>query len=780
MKIITRRIQVLFIIIPFILYFFTGCKKDSSEDEPVPFVIPATTKIIDQNTWAANISGIDSTESIFTFDKNILLQSNLVSGDIFVSSYGHGYLKKIINIKTEGDKVIFETSFASLSDAIQSGSISTSFGLSQQKISKINYLRPGISLGATKQSKTISNGGEINFPMDTYLDEDSTIHLEGEFSINPHINCGWVIDWFSIKQIYVEYEVNELLNLNATWTLIDFQYEKEVELASMTFQPILVIVSGFPVLLIPELELRAGTNVNIHSEIETSIDQHSNYTVGIKYENGQWQSYQNFENSFGFNPPELSANASAKVYIKPQLNIAVYGILSPYLFLEGYSRLAADISTTPWWKLYAGLGVGVGIKAEIFGNVVDYYTDPPLISVEQLIASASETLPVVQTTPISEITETSAKSGGTVVVTGTSDVISRGICWSIVDNPTTLDAHTTDGSGTGTFISILQNLDRNTTYFVRAYAENSSGTGYGNQRTFKTNQDINLPVVITANPINITMSTADLGGSVTSEGTSQVTERGVCWSQSPLPTTVDSKQICGAGPGSFETTITGLIASTHYYTRAYAINDHGTSYGSGKEFITEGSPPPPSDEILPLSVGNYWIYQSNILPQQMQISITGTITVGDELCYKWYTAGDPYEWYYKNKSDGCWAYGYSGPYQYPPDLEYKYPANPNDTWVTNWIAVPYPTTMTCESTNASFYSFEGCYEYHFFLPLGKASFMVTPFENKLPEMPSNSGKEMVGYDIYQYFIPGIGMVGWETFFQGTKLFDAVMTEYHLN
>jgi len=781
MTIITKRIQVFFVIVSMVLYFFTGCKKESSEDKPVPLVIPATTKIIDQNTWAANISTIDSSESIFTFDKNILLQSNLVSGDIFVSPYGHGYLKKIINIKTEGDKVIIETAFASLADAIQSGSISTSFGLSEQKISKINYLRPGISLVATRQNKIISDRGEISFTIDTYLDEDSTIQIGGEFSINPQINCGLIIDWFSIKKIYVEYEVNESINLNATWTLIDFQYEKEVELASMTFQPILVIVSGFPVILIPELELRAGTNINIHSEIETSFEQQSNYTVGIKYENDQWQSYQSFESSFGFNPPELSANATAKVYIKPQLNIAVYGILSPYLFLEGYSRLDADISMTPWWKLYVGLGVGVGIKAEIFGNVMDYYTDPPLISVEKLIASAPEALPVVQTSPISEITENSARSGGTVIVAGISDILSRGVCWSILENPTTLDAHTSDGAGTGSYTSILQNLDPNTTYFVRAYAENSSGIAYGNQRTFKTNQDINLPVVITANPENVTMTTADLGGDVTSEGTSQVTEKGVCWSQSPLPTTVDSKQICGAGQGQFETTVTGLIASTHYFTRAYAINDHGTAYGSVKEFNTEGFPPPPSDVILPLAVGNYWHYFVDISSQTVTISITGTIIVQGDLCYIWYVEGDQFEWYYRNNPDGCWAYGYNGPSQNPPDLIYKYPATPGDSWQTNWMAVPYQTTMNCESTNTTFESFSNCYKYHFFFPIGKESSLIMPIQIFLEEKLNLQSRNISqGYDIYQYFVPGIGMVGWENYFQGTRLYKVVVTDYHLN
>ena len=175
--------------------FQMGCKKESSNDEPNQFIIPETTKIIDQDTWTANIKEIDSSESVFVFNQNLLSQVNLKKGDIFISADGHGYLKKVTNIRTEGNEIIAETAFASLAEAVQSGNFSISFGLSKQKIAKINYLRPGVTID--NSIKTNSNEGELKFPIDTYLNKDSTIHVEGEFSITPDISCGVEIDWFS-------------------------------------------------------------------------------------------------------------------------------------------------------------------------------------------------------------------------------------------------------------------------------------------------------------------------------------------------------------------------------------------------------------------------------------------------------------------------------------------------------------------------------------------------------------------------------------------------------
>jgi len=288
-----------------------------------------------------------------------------------------------------------------------------------------------------------------------------------------------------------------------------------------------------------------------------------------------------------------------------------------------------------------------------------------------------------------------------------------------------------------------------------------------------------LPIVATQPIINITNTSATSGGNVTLEGMTPVTARGVCWSNSTNPVFSDNHTSNGSGAGSFTSNITGLSPNTPYHIRAYATNSSGTVYGEDRTFTTTNGNP--SGDILPLAVGNYWTYLPDITTQTVTISITGTIDIQGETCYKWFAQGDQVEWYYKNKSDGCWAYGYSGPYQYPPDLEYKYPANSGDNWITNWIAVPVPTTMTCESTNVTFESYTGCYKYHFMLPMKKDNFCTNLFKDELKMKLSGLKTTATdGYDIYQYFVPGLGMVGWENYFQGTRLYKVVLTDYHLN
>jgi len=102
-----------------------------------------------------------------------------------------------------------------------------------------------------------------------------------------------------------------------------------------------------------------------------------------------------------------------------------------------------------------------------------------ILSFTSCLKDKSELLPVVTTTIASEITENSAVSGGTISSDAGTSVTTRGVCWSITQNPTISNNKTTDGSDIGSFTSNITGLTAGTTYYVRAYATNSTGTGYG-------------------------------------------------------------------------------------------------------------------------------------------------------------------------------------------------------------------------------------------------------------------------------------------------------------
>ena len=102
-----------------------------------------------------------------------------------------------------------------------------------------------------------------------------------------------------------------------------------------------------------------------------------------------------------------------------------------------------------------------------------------------------EKTPELFTTDVSAITQTTAMCGGYISRFDEKDaeITERGVCWSTSPNPTISDNKTNDGEGSGSFTSLIAGLSANTTYYLKAYATNSAGTGYGNMISFTTLKD---------------------------------------------------------------------------------------------------------------------------------------------------------------------------------------------------------------------------------------------------------------------------------------------------
>jgi hypothetical protein len=186
--------------------------------------------------------------------------------------------------------------------------------------------------------------------------------------------------------------------------------------------------------------------------------------------------------------------------------------------------------------------------------------------------------------PDTMLTATTAKGGGYVSLDGGAPVTARGICWGTSPLPTISGNHTTNGTGLGFFTSTITGLSGcGTHYYVRAYATNSYGTGYGNQYIDSTGL---LPTIVTTTPTSITPYSAISGGNVVSDGGCAVTERGLCWNFAPNPTIDHFKTVTGSGTGSFTVNMSNLGANVTYYVRAYAINSLGIVYGPEQTFTT--------------------------------------------------------------------------------------------------------------------------------------------------------------------------------------------------
>lgn len=209
--------------------------------------------------------------------------------------------------------------------------------------------------------------------------------------------------------------------------------------------------------------------------------------------------------------------------------------------------------------------------------------------------------PTVTTAAVSDITYNSGKCNGEITATGGENATERGFEYKQGAAGTIIKTYDTGSFGTGTFNKVITGLSPNTLYYVRAYAKNVAGIGYGDWVTFTTAKT--TPTVITNEATEVDKDKFKANGNITATGGENCTVRGFQYGLTPIATW-DTHDEGSYEAGAFNKVITGLQANTIYYFRAYATNPIGTSYGNWLQVVTASAGTTPSGTKVSL-VGDY-------------------------------------------------------------------------------------------------------------------------------------------------------------------------------
>lgn len=234
-------------------------------------------------------------------------------------------------------------------------------------------------------------------------------------------------------------------------------------------------------------------------------------------------------------------------------------------------------NTTYHVRAYTSISTG-----PVFSNVITFKTSDIV-------------QPKIRTDVATSITINSAKMQGTLETKGTFDISEYGIVWSSTNaSPTTSDSKIAKTGNVTTFPSSftfeITNLAVNTNYYYRAYVISNGVTTYANTLSFRT-LAITQPTITTDAASNISINSAKLQGTVTTKGTFNISEYGICWSSTNTnPTTADAKSTKTGNittfPSVFTVDATNLSVNTTFNYRAYVISNGVTTYGNTLSFKT--------------------------------------------------------------------------------------------------------------------------------------------------------------------------------------------------
>lgn len=361
---------------------------------PITPVIPETTKPLDE----ANLVSV-SEDSITFSQPTTLIPGDVVVGDASKVAPG-GLLRKV----TEVNGTLVKTVQASLEDAIERGQIQVSKVLESVDISSVNILKEGVFLRTRPIQPQFELPGEFYFEFEYEFYDAVLYDLDGdESTTDDQIRGNGYISFNASFDFYVDFDngLNKLIFANTIIEKIEvgiesgisYELEKEIPIAETTLAPVTIYlptpIGPLPVVIVPVLTLLFGIEGGVSVGLATSISQEAQLTAGLFYNNGSWTSIGKLENAFDFEFPSFTAEASAKAYLGPRLDLKVYGTSGPYLTVNGYLDFAVDPLSNPWWELYCGLEGDVGVHLEVFGKDLADYELPGVVGWRKLIADSN-------------------------------------------------------------------------------------------------------------------------------------------------------------------------------------------------------------------------------------------------------------------------------------------------------------------------------------------------------------------------------------------------------
>lgn len=640
----------------------------------VPTVIPETTEVLTETT-TQHLSEVSVDQAVFTFTQSTASLDALETGDVMVgdatANAPNGFLRKVISVTPGADQVVVETEQATLEDAIESGEAHVSHVLTPNQVQSSEQLQ-GVDLMSVPELDD-----EFRWELDDVVlyDHDGDPETEGDqivaggsIRMKPSFEFDLVVRDWTVEELSFVANTVETTDLEIGGEVELLSIEEEKEIARHTLAPITVPIppSPFPIVIVPVLTVHVGVDGSVHVGVSTGVTQEAKLAAGIAYADEDWRVIRDFSNEFHYTPPTLSAGLDLKGYAGAQLSLMLYGVTGPYAELEAYLQLQADVMADPWWTLWAGLDVPLGVKVEVLGHTLVETETVPIAYRLELARATSNSPPNMPSTPSPADGAANQSVNADLTWSGDDldgDAVTYDVYFEADD--TTPDTLVSEGQIALTYDP--GTLAKSTDYYWRIVARDEHGaTSAGPVWHFTTSTSIISGALLVEHLAS--GATVDIAGIVADADYGAVNQEGYAVWEKPL------EGLLGGG---------GALATLDV-TIEYSISPSGDFY--------VGSVGPPSDALAVLVGHNEWLARNLSLrdirlygllrEEYNRLATDGYVSGGDGLGGPVDIQNNYGETVYVMYSAVIMMASYNGEWKYADRLDVWDPSGPGETTYT--------------------------------------------------------------------------------------------------
>lgn len=367
-----KKIKIHLFLIAAVLAVTISCSKDDDSkptSTPNEIILHDNVKIVDKNTMKLDSNPELINVGIYQFV--ITGDTPVISiGDIIIGDQAEGFLRKVTAVNTTANKITLQTTDADMTDVFKEGAFNFSMDMDgmEQKKNAENFKH-------SFSARTLYKEGALSIVLDN-----------GDVELDPN----WAFDFEFSSAGIEKFEMsaqNAVLNgqFKATVTasqattlgqhsssLLNSPYKKSFTKyvpATLLGLPILV-----PVTITIEIDLIADYSAKVSAAVSRSgtFTSNNTFSLGIKYDNNQWNGIYSFSpnNTFILNNSLGNANLNLDLALTPKISAKLYGIVGPYASVSLKEQLTAavklpeinwDFKADIWLKSTIGIEAGIKI-----------------------------------------------------------------------------------------------------------------------------------------------------------------------------------------------------------------------------------------------------------------------------------------------------------------------------------------------------------------------------------------------------------------------------------
>lgn len=296
--------------------------------DDVPVVLSDDTVVLDASQRAAlERADLGSGELRFSG----LAATTFAVGQVLASeptdAAPQGLLRRVADVRAEGDTLVLETVVAALDEALVSGRVHLETELRAEDVAEVSNLGLAgtVRLAAPSATRASDDDAFIDLEFDrvllgSRLDPDNQLRIDGRIRIDPVLTFDATVSLFRPNEVLARIDVDERIELRLTGTFTR-EIEEELELARVTFGSYVIPVGPLPVVLTPELRLTIGVDGEVRMRFSAGVARDATMALGARYRAGSgWSTINQRSASFEALPVELDARMRVRAYARADLD----------------------------------------------------------------------------------------------------------------------------------------------------------------------------------------------------------------------------------------------------------------------------------------------------------------------------------------------------------------------------------------------------------------------------------------------------------------------------